>query len=117
MSTKKMLSRRDFLRASALTAAGLVAAQCGAPATQAPSEATEAPAATKSAEATAFWALELALAVEIELPDDKRKLRHETRDLADFLVRQVRKEQRSSRAVPHARREKHAHSGQGIGYQ
>jgi multiple sugar transport system substrate-binding protein len=44
MSTSKKLSRRDFLRASALTAAGLVAAQCGAPATQAPPAATEAPA-------------------------------------------------------------------------
>ena len=51
MSTKKMLSRRDFLRASALTAAGLVAAQCGAPATPAPSEATEAPAAATEAPA------------------------------------------------------------------
>jgi len=41
---KNTISRRDFLRASALTAAGLVAAGCAAPATQAPPAATEAPA-------------------------------------------------------------------------
>ncbi len=44
----KNLSRRDFLRVSALTAAGLVAAQCQAatPATEAPAAATKAPEAT-----------------------------------------------------------------------
>ena len=45
----KNLSRRDFLRVSALAAAGLVAAQCQAapPATEAPkAEATKAPEAT-----------------------------------------------------------------------
>jgi ABC-type glycerol-3-phosphate transport system substrate-binding protein len=43
-----IVSRREFLRVSALTAAGLLAAQCGAPAPQAPPAATEAPAATKA---------------------------------------------------------------------
>jgi ABC-type glycerol-3-phosphate transport system substrate-binding protein len=51
MVKKTVISRRDFLRASALTAAGLVAAGCGAPATQAPSAATEAPAAATEAPA------------------------------------------------------------------
>jgi ABC-type glycerol-3-phosphate transport system substrate-binding protein len=41
------ISRRDFLRVSALTAAGMVAAGCVAPATEAPPVATEAPAATE----------------------------------------------------------------------
>jgi ABC-type glycerol-3-phosphate transport system substrate-binding protein len=51
--SNKTLSRRDFLRASALTAAGLIAAQCGAPApTEAP-KATEAPAAATEAPAAA----------------------------------------------------------------
>lgn len=44
MSTGKKLSRREFLRASALTAAGLVAAQCVAPTPPEPAG-TEAPAA------------------------------------------------------------------------
>jgi ABC-type glycerol-3-phosphate transport system substrate-binding protein len=48
-----MLNRRDFLKASALTAAGLVAAGCGAPAAPAPSESTEAPAAATEAPAAA----------------------------------------------------------------
>jgi ABC-type glycerol-3-phosphate transport system substrate-binding protein len=50
---KKKLTRRDFLRMSALTAAGVVAAQCGTPATQAPPAATEAPAAATEAPAAA----------------------------------------------------------------
>ncbi len=59
---KKYLSRRDFLRASALTAAGLVAAQCGAPApaTQAPSAATEAPAVAPPAEEVTLDVMSLA---------------------------------------------------------
>ena len=51
--SKRMLNRRDFLKASALTAAGLVAAGCGAPAAPAPSESTEAPAAATEAPAAA----------------------------------------------------------------
>jgi multiple sugar transport system substrate-binding protein len=46
----RKLSRRDFLRASAVTAAGLIAAQCGAPATEAPAPAEEAPAPAAPAE-------------------------------------------------------------------
>jgi ABC-type glycerol-3-phosphate transport system substrate-binding protein len=46
MSAKKKLSRRDFLRASALATAGLVAAQCAAPAPPATEAPTAAPAAT-----------------------------------------------------------------------
>jgi ABC-type glycerol-3-phosphate transport system substrate-binding protein len=54
----KKLSRRDFLRVSALTAAGAVAASCVAPATQAPPAATEAPAAATEAPAAAAPAAE-----------------------------------------------------------
>ena len=42
------LSRRDFLRVSAMTTAGLVAAGCVVPATEAPPAATEAPAAMEA---------------------------------------------------------------------
>jgi multiple sugar transport system substrate-binding protein len=46
----RRLSRRDFLRASAVTAAGLIAAQCAAPAVEAPAPAEEAPAPAAPAE-------------------------------------------------------------------
>ena len=64
MGKKTVVSRRQFLRASALTAAGLVAAGCAAPAP------TEAPAATKApapTEAPAPAATEAPAAEEVTL--------------------------------------------------
>lgn len=45
---KNTISRRDFLRAGALTTAGVVVVACGAPATEAPPKATEAAAPTEA---------------------------------------------------------------------
>jgi len=72
---KKTLSRRDFLRASALTAAGL-AAGCVAHATQAPPAATEAPAAATEAPAAAAPAAgEVTIDVVTDLPDYEAQFR------------------------------------------
>jgi hypothetical protein len=65
---KKTLSRRDFLRASALTAAGVVAAGC-VPAAQAPPAAPEAPAVTEAPAAEAPAAEEVIIDVVTDLPE------------------------------------------------
>jgi ABC-type glycerol-3-phosphate transport system substrate-binding protein len=88
MSSKSKLSRRDFLRASALTAAGLVAGQCGAPATQAPPAATEAPAPTltpKPAEPTATPAPPPPKEVTLEFVSDLGEYENNFRQLLDVF--------------------------------
>lgn len=78
--SKQIISRRDFLRAGALAAAGVAVAACAAPATQAPTEApkatevppTEAPAAT---EAAAPAAEEVTLDVVTDLPEYESQFR------------------------------------------
>jgi ABC-type glycerol-3-phosphate transport system substrate-binding protein len=76
MNTKN-LSRREFLRVSALTAAGLVAAQCGAPATPAPPAATEAPkpAATEAPTTAPPAAKEVTIDVVTDLPEYEAQFR------------------------------------------
>src|SRR5574341_641381 len=81
----KHLSRREFLRVSALTAAGLVAAQCGAPATPAPPAATEAPkpaateapkpAATEAPTVAPPAAKEVTIDVVTDLPEYEAQFR------------------------------------------
>ena len=73
----KHLSRREFLRVSALTAAGLVAAQCGAPATPAPPAATEAPkpAATEAPTTAPPAAKEVTIDVVTDLPEYEAQFR------------------------------------------
>ena len=80
----KNLSRRDFLRLGALTAAGVVAAQCGGPAptaapTQAPAAeptATPKPAAVEPTPTTAAAApKEIALDVVTDLPEYEAQFR------------------------------------------
>ncbi len=57
MKQQRTITRRDFLRVSALTAAGAVAAACAAPATPAPTQAPAAPAAPTKPPAPAATAV------------------------------------------------------------
>jgi ABC-type glycerol-3-phosphate transport system substrate-binding protein len=78
-SARLIISRREMLRMTALAGLGLVAAQCGAPATQAPqateaAQATEAPAAAPPGEK---------VAVRLVVMDYDENMKPDTQTLVD----------------------------------
>jgi len=84
----RKLSRRTFLRASAVTAASLVAAGCAAPATEAPPPAAEPTATPKPAEPTATPVPPEPEAVTLEMVTNLGEYENGYRQLLDIYEAQ-----------------------------